>query len=210
MKRPSPNIVIRFLDICFAIAGLLVFLPFGILIAIWIKLDSRGPVFYKQVRVGKNGKDFRLIKFRSMSSGSDKKGLLTVGGNDSRITSAGSILRKYKVDEIPQLMNVLTGDMSMVGPRPEVRKYVQLYTEEQKQILKVKPGITDLASITYKNENEMLAGSLDPEQTYIQYILPHKIQLNMNYINNPSLQNYFRITLKTISRVFFKRSAHAG
>ena len=121
-----------------------------------------------------------------------------------------SLLRKYKVDEIPQLMNVLTGDMSMVGPRPEVRKYVQLYTEEQRQILKVKPGITDLASITYENENEMLAGSVDPEQTYIQYILPHKIQLNMNYINNPSLQNYFSITLKTISRVLFKRSAHAG
>ena len=139
-----------------------------------------------------------------MSQGSDRKGLLTIGGKDSRITSAGYFLRKYKIDEIPQLINVLIGDMSMVGPRPEVRKYVQLYTAEQRQILNVKPGITDFASITYENENEMLSRSSDPEKTYIQNILPHKIQLNMVYINDPSLQNYFRITLKTISKVIFK------
>jgi lipopolysaccharide/colanic/teichoic acid biosynthesis glycosyltransferase len=139
-----------------------------------------------------------------MSQGSDRKGLLTIGGKDSRITSAGYFLRKYKIDEIPQLINVLIGDMSMVGPRPEVRKYVQLYTAEQRQILNVKPGITDFASITYENENEMLSRSSDPEKTYIQNILPHKIQLNMLYINDPSLQNYFRITLKTISKVIFK------
>jgi lipopolysaccharide/colanic/teichoic acid biosynthesis glycosyltransferase len=201
MKNQYFNTVTRFLDLFFSGLGILFFFPIGLVLAAWIKLDSKGPVFYRQLRVGKNGKDFLLYKFRSMSPDSDQKGLLTIGGKDQRITHAGYYLRKYKIDEIPQLINVFTGEMSMVGPRPEVRKYVQLYTEEQRQVLTVKPGITDMASITYENENEILSRSKDPEATYIHSILPHKIELNMLYINDPSIHNYFMITMKTISKI---------
>ncbi|MBS1734066.1 MAG: sugar transferase [Bacteroidetes bacterium] len=190
--------MIRFFDILFSLFGLIILSPFLVIIAIWVALDSKGPVLYRQVRVGRNGVDFRLLKFRSMRINADKAGLLTVGGRDSRITNAGYYLRKYKLDELPQLINVLKGDMSLVGPRPEVRRYVDLYTADQKKVLHVRPGITDMASIAYKKENEILALSSDPEQTYINEIMPEKIKLNMVFIQNPSLYNYFHIILKTI------------
>ena len=160
--------------------------------------DSAGPIFYIQKRVGLNGKEFNLFKFRSMRVNADKLGLLTVGGRDSRITNSGYILRKYKLDELPQLLNVLKGEMSLVGPRPEVRKYVDLYTSDQRQVLQVRPGITDEASIKYKNENNLLAISENPERTYIEEIMPAKLELNKKFIQNPSLVNYFSIILRTI------------
>lgn len=190
--------MIRLFDIIFSLLGLVILSPLLIIIAIWIKIDSRGPVLYRQTRVGMNGIDFGLLKFRSMRVNADKAGLLTVGGRDSRITNAGYYLRKYKIDELPQLFNVLVGDMSLVGPRPEVRKYVDLYTESQKKILLVKPGITDMASIAYKKENELLARSPDPEKTYITEIMPEKIKLNMIYIEDPGIIHYFKIIFQTI------------
>ena len=154
-----------------------------------------------QTRVGRNNKDFKLFKFRSMSVGSDKKGLLTVGENDRRITKVGLFIRKYKFDEFAQLINVLKGDMSIVGPRPEVRKYVELYNNEQKRVLLIRPGITDYASIEYSNENEELAKSDKPEETYINNIMPHKLDLNMKYINNPSIFNYIKIIFFTFLKI---------
>jgi lipopolysaccharide/colanic/teichoic acid biosynthesis glycosyltransferase len=191
--------MIRFLDLIFSFFGLILLSPFFLVIIIWIVLDSQGPVFYRQLRVGKNGKDFKLLKFRSMYVNSDKKGLLTVGKSDSRITNSGKWIRQYKLDELPQLLNVLTGDMSLVGPRPEVRKYVDLYTEDQRKILKVKPGITDYASIKFRNENELLSKAADPEEYYISQIMPEKIRLNEKYINNRSVFQYFRIIFLTIA-----------
>jgi lipopolysaccharide/colanic/teichoic acid biosynthesis glycosyltransferase len=188
----------RLFDIIFSFIGLILLSPFLIIIAIWIKLGSPGPVLYRQVRVGLNGIDFRLLKFRSMHIHADKVGLLTVGVRDNRITNAGYYLRKYKIDELPQLINVLLGDMSLVGPRPEVRKYVDLYSELQKKVLLVRPGITDMASIAYKKENELLARSPNPEKTYIEEIMPQKLKLNMIYMENPGLANYFKIIFKTI------------
>ena len=149
------------------------------MLAIWIKIDSEGPVFYRQVRVGKGNRDFRLFKFRSMRVGSDRKGLITVGGRDPRVTRSGYYIRKYKLDELPQLINVFTGDMSLVGPRPEVRKYVDLYTPEQMHVLDVRPGITDPASIRYRNENELLAQVEDPDRYYVEVIMQDKLQLNL-------------------------------
>jgi lipopolysaccharide/colanic/teichoic acid biosynthesis glycosyltransferase len=191
----------RCFDIFFSFIGLLLLSPFFILLALIIILDSKGGVFYKQVRVGKNGKDFKLYKFRSMRVGSDQKGLLTVGGRDSRITRSGYFIRKYKLDELPQLINVFFGDMSLVGPRPEVRKYVDLYNEEQLKVLNVKPGITDYASIQYSNENEVLAKSQNPEKTYIEEIMPHKLKLNQKYINEIGIVTDFKIILKTIKKI---------
>jgi lipopolysaccharide/colanic/teichoic acid biosynthesis glycosyltransferase len=166
-----------------------------------IVIDSKGGGFYKQERVGLNGIDFKLIKFRSMAIGSDKKGLITIGGNDSRITKIGLFIRKFKIDELPQLFNVLIGNMSLVGPRPEVRKYVDLYTIQQKEVLKVKPGITDYASIEYANENEILGAASDPDRVYIQDIMPSKIELNLRYIHNKSLNEYFKIIYLTINKI---------
>lgn len=190
--------MIRLLDMLFSFVGLVLLSPLLILIGLWVKSDSRGPVFFRQIRVGRFGKDFRLFKFRSMRVDADKAGLLTVGGRDPRITRAGYFLRKYKLDELPQLLNVLFGDMSVVGPRPEVRKYVNLYTPEQRQILDVRPGITDMASIEFRNENEILAHSIDPEQTYIQDIMPQKIRLNQVFIKDPTVFNYLRIIFRTV------------
>lgn len=190
--------MIRLLDMLFSFVGLVLLSPLLLLIALWVKSDSRGPVFFRQIRVGRYGKDFQLFKFRSMRVDADKAGLLTVGGRDPRITGAGYFLRKYKLDELPQLLNVLFGDMSVVGPRPEVRKYVNLYTPEQRQILNVRPGITDMASIEFRNENEILAQSIDPEQTYIQDIMPQKIRLNQVFIKNPTIFNYLRIIFRTV------------
>jgi lipopolysaccharide/colanic/teichoic acid biosynthesis glycosyltransferase len=185
-----------------SLLGLIILLPFFVVIAIWIQIDSRGGVFYRQTRVGRYGKDFRLWKFRSMRPDSDKKGLLTVGGRDPRITRSGYFLRKYKLDELPQLINVFTGDMSFVGPRPEVRKYVDLYTEEQRKVLEVRPGITDLASLHYFEENELLAKSADPEKTYIEEVMPAKLRLNLQYIDKANLGTDFGMILKTIGRIF--------
>ena len=193
--------MIRFFDFILSLVGLVVLAPIFIVLAIWIKIDSKGPVFYKQVRVGQNSIDFGLFKFRSMVVDADKKGLITVGGRDPRITRSGYFIRKYKLDELPQLINVLVGDMSLVGPRPEVRKYVDLYTDEQQKVLSVKPGITDYASIEYVDENEILGKSSDPEKTYIEEIMPEKIKYNMKYISNKSLFEYFKIILLTVLKI---------
>lgn len=191
----------RLFDIICSFTGLLLLSPLFLVIAAWILLDSRGGVFYRQVRVGQYGRDFRLFKFRSMRPGSDKKGLLTVGGRDNRITRSGYFLRRYKLDELPQLINVLTGDMSLVGPRPEVRKYVDLYTEEQKKVLQARPGITDYASIEYARENDLLAQSSDPEKTYIEEIMPAKLLLNMKYIHEQGLGTDLKIIFKTFGKI---------
>ena len=171
-----------------------------IIIAILIKLDSKGPIFFKQVRVTKNGREFKIFKYRTMRVGSDKYSQITVG-KDSRITKVGDFLRKYKLDEIPQLINVLVGDMSLVGPRPEVPKYVALYTEEQREILKVRAGITDYASIEFSNENDILANETDPEKAYIEKIMPKKIELNKKYLSEISVMTDIKIILLTIKKI---------
>lgn len=171
-----------------------------IIIAILIKLDSKGPIFFKQVRVTKNGREFKIFKYRTMRVGSDKYSQITVG-KDSRITKVGDFLRKYKLDEIPQLINVLIGDMSLVGPRPEVPKYVALYTEEQREILKVRAGITDYASIEFSNENDILANENDPEKAYIEKIMPRKIELNKKYLSEISVMTDIKIILLTIKKI---------
>lgn len=193
--------IIRFFDIVFSLIFLLILFPFLVLISLLIIIDSKGGIFYFQYRVGFKDIEFRLIKFRTMSANSDKAGLLTVGSRDQRITRIGYYLRKLKLDELPQLVNVLVGNMSLVGPRPEVRKYVNFYNETQRSILNIKPGITDYASIAFVKENEILALSENPEKTYIEEIMPKKINLNMAYINNPNLKNYFRILLLTIKTI---------
>ena len=190
--------MLRILDFVFSLIGLILLSPFFLFLAIWIKLDSKGSVFYIQKRVGRNNIEFGLYKFRSMKPDADKQGLLTVGGRDPRITNSGYFIRKYKLDELPQLFNVLIGDMSLVGPRPEVRKYVNYYSSKQLEILNIRPGITDLASIKYKNENEILGKSIDPEKTYIQEIMPHKLELNREFIENPTIIKYFTIIFRTI------------
>ena len=191
----------RGIDILFSLIGLICLFPFFIFISFLIFITSKGGVFFVQLRVGKNNKDFKLYKFRTMVLNSDNKGLLTVGNNDKRITKLGYYLRKNKLDELPQLINVLNGTMSLVGPRPEVRKYVNLYNSEQKSILDVKPGITDLASIMYFNENEILANSVNPEQTYINEIMPIKLELNKQYINEMSLLTDLKIIFKTFIKL---------
>lgn len=191
----------RLFDIFFSSIGLAILLPFFIIMGLLIIMDSRGGVFYKQVRVGLNGKDFKLFKFRSMATGSDKKGLLTVGGHDSRITRVGYFIRKYKIDELPQLINVFLGDMSLVGPRPEVRKYVDLYNDIQKKVLTIKPGITDYASIQYSNENEILGNATDPEKVYIEEIMPAKLKLNLKYIAEQGLLTDVKIIFNTILKI---------
>lgn len=177
--------------------GLIVLCPIFIIIAIWIKLDSSGPVFYKQIRVGRYNKDFGLLKFRSMRVGSDKAGLITIGGRDPRVTRSGYYIRKYKLDELPQLINVFIGDMSLVGPRPEVRKYVDLYTTEQMEVLNVRPGITDLASIRYRNENELLEKADDPNKYYVDVIMQDKLKINLEYVRNHSFWYDIKLIFKT-------------
>jgi lipopolysaccharide/colanic/teichoic acid biosynthesis glycosyltransferase len=177
-----------------------------LVISIAIKLESKGSIFYKQIRVGKQNKDFILLKFRSMYLNSEQKGQLTIGKKDPRITGIGYILRKYKIDELPQLINVLTGEMSIVGPRPEVRKYVDLYTPEQLKVLSVKPGITDYASIKYIDENKLLSMSDNPEKLYIDVIMNEKIELNLNYINKRNLIHYLRIIALTLKKILQTRN----
>ena len=191
----------RLFDITASGLGLLVLSPLFLVLALWIKLDSPGPVFYRQERVGRGNKDFRLFKFRSMRVGSDKKGLITVGGHDPRVTRSGYYIRKYKLDELPQLINVFIGDMSLVGPRPEVRKYVDLYTPEQLRVLDVRPGITDMASIRYRNENELLEQAADPEQYYRDVVMQDKLRINLEYIADHSFVKDLKIIFMTFKAV---------
>ena len=191
----------RIFDLIASAVGLILLLPLGVLLAVAVKVGSRGPVFYSQKRVGKNGKDFKLYKFRTMRSGSDKKGLITVGERDSRITKTGVFLRKYKLDELPQLLNVLLGSMSLVGPRPEVRKYVDLYQGDQRKVLNVKPGITDYASIQFIDENKILGAAENPDQTYINEILPAKLKLNLKYVEHQSFITDLKIIFQTLLKI---------
>ncbi|XHR96737.1 sugar transferase [Mucilaginibacter sp. UC70_90] len=192
----------RLFDIGLSFITLIVLLPLFLLIAVAIKINSRGSAFYKQARVGKDGNEFELFKFRTMYVNSDRAGLLTIGSKDYRITGVGYWLRKYKLDELPQLLNVLKGDMSFVGPRPEVRKYVNMYTPAQLRVLTVKPGVTDWASIKYFDENDILASSDDPEDMYIRVIVPSKISKNLEYIDNQDLFMDLKIIFSTIKRIF--------
>ena len=193
--------MIRFFDILLSGIGLVLLSPLFLLIYIIIRTSSRGPGFYSQKRIGKDGMPFKLHKFRTMRIGSDKGRLITVGGKDTRITKAGYYIRKYKLDELPQLWNVFIGEMSLVGPRPEVEKYVQLYTPSQRVVLKVKPGITDYASIEFSDENVILGQADDPEKMYVEQIMPKKIEYNLRYINNPCLKEYFKIIFLTFAKI---------
>lgn len=178
----------RLFDVVASGLGLMVLSPLFLILAVWIKLDSRGPVFYRQVRVGRHNKDFRIFKFRSMRVGAAKGSLVTIGGHDPRITRSGYFIRKFKLDELPQLINVFVGDMSLVGPRPEVRHYVDHWTPEQMHVLDVRPGITDPASIKFRNENELMEQAADPEKYYIEVIMQEKIKLYLEYVEK---HNFF-------------------
>ena len=191
----------RLFDILFSFFTLLIFLPFGLIIALLIFFNDFGSIFYIQERIGKNGKPFGLLKFRSMRKNADQLGKLTVGMRDPRITRVGYFLRKTKLDEFPQFINVLKGEMSVVGPRPEVQEYVDLYTDEQRTILNVKPGISDYASIEYFKENELLGNSDNPKKTYVEEIMPEKIRLNQKYLQNPSVWHDVKIIGLTFRRI---------
>ena len=202
LARRKPQLIAkRAMDIVLSACALAILWPLLLLIALAIWIDDPGPVFYRQVRVGRNGKTFRIFKFRSMVMDAEKKGLAITVGRDSRITRVGAVLRKTKLDELAQLLNVLLGQMSFVGPRPEVPKYVELYTPYQRQVLLVRPGITDYASIAYRNENDLLAGAPNPEAMYIEQIMPDKIELNMKYLREISPLADIRLILKTIVAV---------
>lgn len=194
--------MIRFFDVLISLIGILILLPFFLIVYLLIVFESKGGGFYLQNRVGLNGIEFKLIKFRSMRTGSDKKSLITIGNRDSRLTQMGFFIRKFKIDELPQLFNVIKGDMSLVGPRPEVRKYVNYYNAEQMVVLSVRPGITDYASIEYADENTILGASSDPEKVYIEKIMPHKIKLNMKFILNQTIFEYWKIIFLTMFKIF--------
>ena len=194
--------MVRVVDLLFSLIGLIVLSPVILIFALLIVIDDFGSPLYIQERAGINGTTFKLLKLRSMKNRSE--GLLISTSNDSRITAIGKFIRKYKIDELPQLLNVLMGSMSIVGPRPEVSKYVLLYSETQRKVLLVRPGITDYASITFKNENEILGNSQDPESTYVNYILPRKLRLNMIWIRNKSLFTYFDCIFRTLFRILLR------
>lgn len=194
----------RVFDVFMSIIGILILMPVFIMISAIIKIDSKGGIFYKQQRVGRNKASFVLYKFRTMRNGADKKGLLTVGDDDVRITKSGRWLRKYKIDEFPQLLNILKGDMSFVGPRPEVSKYVELYNENQQKIFDVKPGITDWASIKYIDENEILASVPNPEEYYINVIMPSKTDMNLKYVEDHNFLVDLKIIFLTVKNIFIK------
>jgi lipopolysaccharide/colanic/teichoic acid biosynthesis glycosyltransferase len=191
----------RFFDVLFSGVLIIVLLPLGMVVSIWIMLDDFGSPFFVQQRVGLNGRNFGLLKFRSMRKNAESKGQLTVGMKDNRITRSGYFIRKYKIDELPQLVNVFLGEMSVVGPRPEVPKYVLLYNEEQQNVLSIKPGITDFASIEYVRENELLSQSPHPEKTYIEEIMPAKLALNLKYVREQSFLTDMKIILQTIKAI---------
>lgn len=188
----------RVFDIIASSCGLIILSPMLLIVGLAIKVDSKGPVFFKQKRVGKNKEIFEIYKFRTMVTDAEKLGKQITVGNDNRVTRVGKFIRKCKLDEFPQLINVLKGEMSLVGPRPEVPRYVELYSTYQSQILLVQPGITDYASIEYRNENEILGKSKNPEKTYIEEIMPIKIELNMKYIRNISLFEDIKLVINTI------------
>ena len=195
----------RLFDIVASGLGLIVLSPLFIILAIWIKLDSKGPVFYRQVRVGYKNKDFRIFKFRSMRVGADKGSLVTIGGHDPRVTRSGYFIRKFKFDELPQLINVFFGDMSLVGPRPEVRHYVNYWTPEQMHVLDVRPGITDPASIKFRNENELMEQADDPEKYYIEVIMQEKIKLYLEYVQKHSFLYDIGLIFKTFFVIVHER-----
>ena len=195
----------RAFDIIASGLGLIVLSPLFLVLAIWIKLDSKGPVFYRQVRVGYKNKDFRIFKFRSMRVGSDKGSLVTIGGHDPRVTRSGYFIRKFKFDELPQLINVFLGDMSLVGPRPEVRHYVDYWTPEQMHVLDVRPGITDPASIKFRNENELMEQAEDPEKYYIEVIMQEKIKLYLEYVEKHSFLYDIGLIFKTFFVIVHER-----
>lgn len=188
----------RLFDIVASACGLILLSPLFFIVSVWIKLDSIGPVFYRQVRVGRYNKDFKIFKFRTMRVGADKGSLVTIGGRDPRVTRIGYYLRKFKIDELPQLINVFIGDMSLVGPRPEVRHYVNYWTPEQLHVLDVRPGITDPASIKFRNENELMESAEDPESFYINVIMQEKLKLNLEYVHNASFWYDIKLIFKTI------------
>jgi lipopolysaccharide/colanic/teichoic acid biosynthesis glycosyltransferase len=192
----------RLFDIVSSVFGIVLLLPVFVFISAWIFIEDGYPVLFFQKRIGKNGKPFSLYKFRTMRKYSEKLGQLTIGDRDPRVTTSGFYLRKYKLDELPQLINVLLGTMSLVGPRPEVERYVLLYSAEQRKVLSVKPGITDLASLMYFKESELLAASSDPETTYIKEIMPEKLKLNLEYIDRSGIATDLIIILKTVARIF--------
>ena len=194
----------RAFDIVSCTLAVLVLFPFGLIIALCIACGSKGGVFYRQMRVGKDNKDFKLLKFRTMRPNADQQGLLITVGADSRITRIGGFLRKYKIDELPQLLNIIKGDMSVVGPRPEVRRYVEMYDERQRRVLTVRPGLTDYASLQYISESELLAESADPEKTYIEEIMPAKLELNLQYIEKQSLKEDLKLIFQTLFSIFRK------
>jgi lipopolysaccharide/colanic/teichoic acid biosynthesis glycosyltransferase len=199
MKSPeNDQTLFRYFRFCAGFAGIVAIF---LLLCLAIVIDSRGGIFFTQKRVGKNNRDFHLYKFRSMVSNAEKSGQLTVGTNDRRITRVGGFIRKYKLDEFPQLINIIKGDMSIVGPRPEVRKYVDLYNEEQLKVLSVRPGLTDYASLEYINENEILGKASDPEKVYIEEIMPAKLQLNLRYIQEQGLKTDLKIIFRTIGKI---------
>ena len=191
----------RLMDVVFSFFILMAFLPFGLIISICIALESRGGVFYRQERIGLGGKPFMLLKFRSMRPNAELQGKLTVGVRDPRVTRVGAFVRRYKLDEFPQFINVLRGDMSVVGPRPEVMEYVRHYTAEQRKVLDYKPGITDLASISYFEENKLLAKSMDPERTYLEEIMPNKIRINLEYQLTATVWRDLGVVWKTALRM---------
>lgn len=191
----------RFFDIVFSMAGIVLLSPVLLILWLLIRTGSKGPALFKQKRVGIHNHDFTLLKFRTMYADAEKRGQLTVGMRDPRITPVGYYLRKFKLDELPQLFNVLRGDMSLVGPRPEVRRYVDLYNAEQMKVLTVRPGITDFASIIYFKENEILGKAADPEQTYISEIMPEKLRINLEYVRDQSLKTDVYIIFKTIFKI---------
>ena len=195
----------RIFDVIASGLGLIVLSPLFLILAIWIKRDSKGPVFYRQVRVGYKNKDFRIFKFRSMRVGADKGSLVTIGGHDPRVTKSGYFIRKFKFDELPQLINVFIGDMSLVGPRPEVRHYVDYWTPEQMHVLDVRPGITDPASIKFRNENELMEKAEDPEKYYIEVIMQEKIKLYLEYVEHHSFWGDIGLIFKTFWTIVKER-----
>ncbi len=195
----------RLLDFCASLAGLMVVFPIMVVVGLWIRLDSKGPMFYRGTRVGKGGKKFHMLKLRTMVINANQLGGPSTSDDDPRLTKAGKQIRRYNLDELPQLINVLKGDMSIVGPRPEVPEEVEQYTEEEKALLSVRPGMTDYASIEFNNEGEILRGSKDPHQAYREVIRPEKIRLGLEYVNTRSVYVDFKIILKTLM-ILLRRS----
>ena len=188
----------RTVDVMAAGGGLVLLAPVLVLLALMVKWTSPGPVFFGQERVGRGGRNFRILKFRTMVADAERRGLHITAGGDPRITPVGRFLRRYKMDELPQLWNVLAGDMSLVGPRPEVAKYVALYSPEQRRVLEVRPGITDPASLAYRHEEALLAQAADPERFYVETVMPAKLRINLDYINHRTFVRDFAVLLRTL------------